>query len=88
MKIIYTEGNTKIIDSYKYDVTLVVKTMLQERMEKNLPITRPFISYVREIKAHNRLYKLGIARSHTKDTDCEENIKKWEETLFRLLALF
>lgn len=86
MKIICTENNTKIIDSYKYDVALVVKTMLQERMEKNLPITRPFISYVREIKAHNRLYKLGIARSHTKDTDCEENIERCKDTLFRIIG--
>lgn len=86
MKIIYTEANTKIIDSYKYDVSNVVKTMLQERMEKNLPITRTFISYAREIKAHNRLYKLGIARSHTKDCDCEENIKKSKDILFRIIG--
>lgn len=86
MRIIYTETNTKIIDSYKYNVSNVVKTILQERMEKNLPITRSYISYIREIKAHNRLYKLGIARSHTKDCDCEENITKKEEFIFKIIG--
>ena len=86
MKILYTENNTKIIDSYKYNVSNIVKTILQERIEKNLPITRTFISYAREIKAHNRLYKLGIARSHTKDCDCEENIKDWKEKIYKIIG--
>lgn len=86
MKIIYTKNNTKIIDSYKYDVSLVVKTMLKERKEKGLPITRTSASYSKEIKAHNRLYKLGIARSHTKDCDCEENIDKCKDILFKIIG--
>ena len=86
MQIIYTKNNTKIIDSYKYNVSNVVKTILQERMEKNLPITRSMKSYANEIKAHNRLYRLGIARSHTKDTDCEENIKGWKDKVFRIIG--
>lgn len=31
-------------------------------------------SYIREIKAHNKLYKMGLFISHTIDTDLEENI--------------
>jgi hypothetical protein len=86
MKIIYTENNTKIIDSYKYNASWLVNVIVKERLEKSLPITRSMISYASEIKAHNRLYKLGLFRSHTKDCDCEENIKKWKDILFKIIG--
>ena len=86
MEIIYTKNNTKIIDSYKYDPKLAARELFYTRQFKDLPTTRPLKSYIREIKAHNRLYKLGIARSHTKDTDCEENIAKWKEMLWRIIG--
>lgn len=86
-RIVYTNNNTKIYDSYTYNnISSLVKEILQERLEKDLPITRSMISYAREIKAHNRLYKLGLFRSHTKDCDCEENIVKWKEIVYSIIG--
>ena len=88
MRIIYTENNTKIYDSYLltrdeiYDVALeIVKTRIARRLPR-----RGIISYIREIKAHNRLYKLGLFRSHTKHTDLEEPIKKWKEIVYKIIG--
>lgn len=87
MGIEYTYNNTKIINSYLYkNISTLVKEILEERLERNLPVTRSMISYAREIKAHNRLYKLGLFKSHTKDCDCEENIKKWKENVYKIIG--
>lgn len=89
-QIIYTENNTKIIDSYKLKTNQKIEAIAYEieltRLQKKIPQTRTIKSYVREIKAHNRLYKLGLFRSRTKDTDLEENIKKWKEILYRIIG--
>ena len=37
-------------------------------------------SWIREWKAHNRLYRLGLFKEHTKDCDLEEN-EKWYRRL-------
>lgn len=87
MEIKYTKNCTKIYDGYKCnDVDKLVDEIIKTRYGKKLPITRDHTSYVREIKAHNRLYKLGIARSHTKDVDLEENIAKNNELIWRIIG--
>jgi hypothetical protein len=91
LRIIYTKTNTKIVNSYllktKTEINKIVMKILSERESKNLPITRNFESYVREIKAHNRLYNLGLFRSHTKDTDLNENQSKFMEIIFTILSI-
>lgn len=91
MRIIYSQNNTKIYNSYllktKAEINKVVMQVLNERETKKLPITRNFESYAREIKAHNRLYNLGISRSHTKDTDLNENQSKFMEIIFAILSI-
>ena len=87
MRIKYTKNCTKVYDSYLIDnVNNVAGEILITRIEKGLLVTRTMKSYAREIKAHNRLYKLGLFRSHTKDTDLEENIKKWKEIIFEIIG--
>lgn len=74
-----TEKNTKIIDSYLIpdeDLDLLVEQIIIERKNRNYDVSRTAESYKREIKVHNRLYKLHLLRNHTKDTDLEEPIKK------------
>ena len=72
-KISYTEDNTHIIDSYQVkDINLDVGSIIRERHIRHLQVTRTFESYVREWKGHNRLYNLGLFKSHTKDVDLEE----------------
>lgn len=88
MKIIYEDFNTHIEDSYKVkDIEEIVGLIIHERYKKFLPITREFESYVREWKAHNRLYKLGLFRSHTKDCDLEEPIKWYHEIIYFILGV-
>lgn len=91
MQIIYTEHNTKIIDSYLLGSDYLIRKIAIEiattRMIKHLPQTRTEKSYCNEIKAHNRLYKLGLFRSHTKDTDLEEKQSKFMEIIFTILSI-
>lgn len=86
----YKEKYTKVYDSYLLDnnfkIGLVAGEIYRKRQLKKLPLKRDTYSYMYEIKAHNRLYNLGLFRSHTKDTDLEENIKKWKEILFRIIG--
>lgn len=89
MRIIYTENNTKVVDSYKLtkkEVEAIVYEIELTRLGKHLPQIRSKKSYKCEIKAHNRLYKLGLFRSHTKDTDLEEKIAKWKEIFFYIVG--
>ena len=87
--MIITKTNTKILDSYKYknnELPGLVDRIITERKRRKYPITRSKQSYINEIKAHNRLYKLGIARSHTKDCDLDENPKKRMEILYKIFG--
>ena len=80
MRIIYNEHNTTIYNSYLLkndaDIGTVALNILRTRRDRGFPLTRTATSYIYEIKAHNRLYKLGLFKKHTKDCDLEEPIKK------------
>ena len=89
MKVTYTKNLTKIFDSYKMkDVEKEIKQIMEERKKQGYPVTRTLKSYIKETKAHNRLYKLGLFRSHTKDVDLEENIESWKEAVWFMLGGF
>lgn len=47
---------------------------------------RSIKSWVREWKAHNRLYKLGLFRSHTKDCDLEEHEAWWKLLIYNIIG--
>lgn len=91
LNIIYTKTNTRIYDSYKLnnkEIKVVVQDIIFIRvMDNKLLKTRTEQSYINEIKAHKRLYKLGLFRSHTKDADLEEPIKKWKEMLYSIIGM-
>ena len=90
MEIIYSKYNTKIVDSYKLndlEVEIVVDDIIKDRIEKNLPVTSTRDSYIAEVKAHNRLYKLGVQRERTKDADLEENINVFRNLAYKFLGL-
>lgn len=90
MKITYTKTCTKIYDSYLLqdkEIEAIAWKIYAHRYVEYLPQTRTEKSYINEIKAHNRLYKLGLFRSHTKDTDLEEPISKFMEIIFTILSI-
>lgn len=89
MKVDYRETYTKVYDSYAYsssEIESAVEEIMQKRKELGLPITRTKSSYVSEWKSHNRLYKLGIQRSRTKDVDLEEEINSTRNFLYSILG--
>ena len=87
MNIDYSESNTHVEDSYQYtDYNLNVMTIIRERHLQSLPVTRTFDSYVREWRGHNRLYNLGLFRSHTKDVDLNEQNTFLEEVIWFILG--
>ena len=87
MNIDYSESNTHVKDSYQYtDYNLNVMTIIRERHLRSLPVTRSFESYVREWRGHNRLYKLHLFRSHTKDVDLDENMSMFWELVWLIIG--
>lgn len=88
MNIEYNKKKTTIYDSYLMkNVSKEVKEIIKERKEKGYKTNRSLNSYIKETKAHNRLYKLGLFRKHTKNTDLEENIKLWKEIAYFIIGI-
>lgn len=88
MNVEYNKKKTTIYDSYLMkNVSKKVKEIIKERKEKGYKTNRSLNSYIRETKAHNRLYKLGLFKKHTKNTDLEENIKLWKEIAYFIIGI-
>lgn len=88
-KVKFKKKNTKIYDSFRldnYEIDVLTELIILKREQQGLKVTRTKKSYVREIKAHNRLYKLGLFKSHVTDTDLEEPIKWWVELIYRIIG--
>lgn len=89
MQVDYRETYTKVYDSYKYsnsEIEQAVEEIMQKRKELGLPVTRTKSSYISEWKSHNRLYRLGIQRSRTKDVDLEEEIDQTRNFLYSIFG--
>ena len=91
MKVRYYKEKTKIYDSYlikNKEIPYRIDNILHIRkFVKNLPTTRTRKSYIAETKAHNRLYKLGLFKKHTKNCDLEEDIKLWKEIVYFIIGI-
>ena len=88
MKIRYLKSKTIIYDSHLMkNVKKQVEDIINERIDINYPTTRSLKSYIAETKAHNRLYKLGLWKKHTKNCDLEEDIKLWKEIVYRIIGV-
>lgn len=89
MRVSYSKSCTTVYNSYVVkDISKAVDEIITHRKAIGYPITRTKLSYVSEWKAHNRLYNLGIARSHTKNVDLEENLSKKNEIIWKILGGF
>lgn len=89
MQVDYRETYTKVYDSYKYsneEIEQAVEEIMQKRKELGLPVTRTKSSYISEWKSHNRLYRLGVQRSRTKDVDLEEEIDQTRNFLYSIFG--
>ena len=89
MQVDYRETYTKVYDSYKYsneEIEQAVEEIMQKRKELGLPVTRTKSSYISEWKSHNRLYRLGVQRSRTKDVDLVEEIDQTRNFLYSIFG--
>lgn len=90
MEIEYSPHNTKVINSYllttKKAIKEEVEWIKENRIARCYVVSRTTNSYVREWKGHNRLYKWGIFRSHTKDVDLDENMSLFWEVIWFILG--
>lgn len=73
--------NFKIKDSYKFNLDEIKDNVVYYYNCGLLDKRRSINSYVEEWYAHNWLYKLGLFKSHTKDTDLDG-----DEQWYRLIA--
>lgn len=81
-------NKSTIVDCYLYDnntIYDITDFLIEVRKYKGYKV-RSFNSYAHEIKAHKRLYKLGLFRSHTKDADLEVPINKLLDRIYSIIG--
>ena len=89
VNIEYDAGNIRILDSYKVRSAAYMQMILNMFMIKTgFRSKRTIKSWIKEWKAHNRLYRLGLFKSHTKDCDLEENEKTHRLIAYEILGRF
>lgn len=73
MKIKFNQNSVTVYNSYLIDAKQYIKSALADiKADSRCPkevLSRSDISLYREWKAHNRLYKWYLFRSHTKDVN-------------------
>lgn len=82
---ICTDKYVTIVDSNKVpnsDIPRFVKLLrIKIKNDTNFKYKRSEESWIKEWRAHNKIYKMGMFRSHTKDVDFDE-----DESKIRLIA--
>lgn len=87
VKIQYNNSNVRIINSYKVKSRAYMKMVLQEFLKQTgYKSKRSIKSWLKEWKAHNRLYNLGLYKTHTVDCDLEENEKLHRLIIYEFLG--
>ena len=92
VEIYYFKDYTKITNSYLLtndeieDVAKEIEFSRHNKFDWKCTHNRRKASYIEEIKAHNRLYKIGLFRSHTVDTDLEEDLNNFEKITWFILG--
>lgn len=82
VRIQYNSNFVRIVNSYlvtNENKMIVILVLFKRRTSYRSK--RTIKSWIKEWKSHNRLYRLGLFRVHTKDCDLEEN-----EKIHRLIA--
>lgn len=90
--ILYYVDTTKITNSYLLNDEEIKKIAEQIEFARHTKYDWKCIhirnqeSYINEIKAHNNLYRLGLFKSHTIDTDLEENLNPIKALIYWLIG--
>ena len=90
--IIYYKDSTKVTNSYLLDDDEVERVAIEIAFSRSTKYDWRCIylrnekSYMQEIRAHNRLYNLGLWVSHTIDTDLNEEMTTFEKIAWFILG--
>ena len=90
--IIYFKDSTKVTNSYLLSNDEVEKVASEIEYSRSCKFDWKCIylrnkkSYINEIKAHNNLYKMGLFKRHTIDTDLEEKITIIKKIIYFILG--
>lgn len=88
INIKYDENNVCILNSYQVKNKEYMELILNKFVEKTgYKSKRSIKSWLKEWKAHNRLYRLGLFRTHTRDCDLEENEKLHRLFIYQVLGI-
>lgn len=82
------DTNIHIVDSYQIPNNKI-KPFLNRMLKKingRIIYKRTIDSWEKEWIAHNRMYKLGLYRSHTKDVDLDEDESKGRLFVYKVLG--
>ena len=83
----FTNQCTTIYMCYKLkNIKRFILNIMDERYKLGYSINRSIDSYIKETKAHVRLYKLGLFRSHTRDCDLEENQDNKLSIIYKIIG--
>ena len=88
---IVTDNNIQIKDSYtitsKSEMSEILYALEHFHPECNV-FKRNHFSLICEWKTHNRLYKLGLWKNHTKDVDLNYPLKWYMKVLYVLFGIW
>ena len=92
IQILFNEKNIHIEDSYRIKDERDMKTILwivrNASSNRGIFYTRNSKSWLREWKAHNILYKMGIFKKRTISVDLDENESWFRRVGYFFLSLF
>lgn len=87
MRIEYNEWNVRVMNSYREQNKYEILRILYEfKVEAGYKSRRSIWSWRREWIAHNRMYNMGLFKSHTRDTDLEEHEKWWRLIVYWIIG--
>ena len=83
-----TADNIHIKDSYEIDDKEVPHylSMLNAALDGSFKYKRTIDSWAKEWIAHNRLYRAGLFKSHTKDVDLNEDESKFRLIIYNIIG--
>lgn len=90
--IIYYVDNTKVTNSYLLtdkeieEVANEIEYSRHSKFDWKCIHLRKADSYIKEIKAHNKLYKMNYKVDHTRDTDLNEKMTSFEKIAYFILG--
>lgn len=85
-----TNDNINIKDSYQItskDLMIDTLTKIKYVYPSCETFNRKESDLIHEWRAHNRLYRLGLFRSHTKDVDLNANVSCFMQLIYNIIGI-